>query len=391
MMFKGMLRLAAVVGFPLAALGHRAPAAAPVPNDPLETATGPAKIMNTSSGRQAALDLLARARNNYSLKSAGRGYDLKVSFTVTSGGQTEYDGDWEMEEIFSPQSGTRWTAKTAAGYTTTHIAAYNHFYGDGTATTIPLRLHEARAALLGAIPTNPNRRFIRTSVGTYNAVQVTCVLLAGPSIVPTAGSGRRWDEIEECIDPQSGLLQVHSQVPGRYYGYDYTDALKLNDCILPRKVIVTEAGKIVAQIHVDSLTEMHDSDPSLFVPTDEMKKPGASVAMAEAKKLSVFPDGKRVEPGATIQPVCVFGLVTASGQLVEAHSLQPSDPNSQAAVEYAKSMSFFSPTPPSDRPAQHFVFIIEKFVAAPGTPGANRTSTQLIAPLRPVSGTRPSE
>jgi len=47
--------------------------------------------------------------------------------------------------------------------------------------------------------------------------------------VPTASPGRRWDEIEECIDPQSGLLQVHSQVPGRYYDYDYTDAPKLGD------------------------------------------------------------------------------------------------------------------------------------------------------------------
>jgi hypothetical protein len=54
-------------------------------------------------------------------------------------------------------------------------------------------------------------------------------LLAGPDPVPTASPGRRWDEIEECIDPQSGLLQVHSQVPGRYYDYDYTDAPKLGD------------------------------------------------------------------------------------------------------------------------------------------------------------------
>jgi hypothetical protein len=59
----------------------------------------------------------------------------------------------------------------------------------------------------------------------------------------------------------------------------------------------------------------------------------------------------------------VFGLVTSSGKLVEAHSLQPSDPNSQAAVEAAKRMKFSTPAPRGERPQQHFVFIIEKFVS----------------------------
>ena len=281
---------------------------------------------------------------------------------MTSGGQTEYDGDWEMEEIFIPKYGTRWTAKAAAGYTTTQISADNQHYGDGTSSTIPLRLHEARAALLGAIPTNLNRRSVRTSTGTYKGAAVTCVLLPGPDRVPTPSSGRRWDELKDCIDPQSGLLQVHSQVPGRYYGYDYTDAPKLGDRVLPRMVTVTEAGRIVSLIHVDSLTELSEADSSLFTPTAEMKAHGESVDMAQAQKISVFPDRIPMAPGATIQPVCVFALFTPLGEIVEAHSLQPSDPNSQAAVEYAKSMNLYTPPPSGARPVQHFVFIIEKFV-----------------------------
>jgi hypothetical protein len=64
-----------------------------------------------------------------------------------------------------------------------------------------------------------------------------------------------------------------------------------------------------------------------------------------------------------VQPVCVFGLITPSGKVTEAHSLQPSDPNSQAAVEAAKQMNFHTPIAPGARPEQRFVFIIEKFVS----------------------------
>jgi len=44
-----------------------------------------------------------------------------VTFLVNSGGETEYDGVWEMEDISDPKEGYRWTAKAAAGYSTTQI------------------------------------------------------------------------------------------------------------------------------------------------------------------------------------------------------------------------------------------------------------------------------
>jgi hypothetical protein len=62
-----------------------------------------------------------------------------------------------------------------------------------------------------------------------------------------------------------------------------------------------------------------------------------------------------------VRPVCVFGMVTPTGQQVEAHSLQPSDPNSQAAVEDAKRIDFSPLIPAKSPPQQHFVFVIEKF------------------------------
>ncbi len=210
MLCKSTLCLLAVS---LCTLAQNAPRIAPIPGDALEMVSGPVQPVDTPSSRDAAIALLVRARNNYALRTASQGYDVKVAFTVDSHGQTAYDGAWQMEELFDPKLGLRWTAKAEAGYTTTQISSQEKYYGEGTSDVIPLRLQEARAALFGAIPTgNFSRAAIRTSTATFNGTPVTCVLISG-SRNATAVSGRSWDETEECIDPQSGLLKVHSQVP----------------------------------------------------------------------------------------------------------------------------------------------------------------------------------
>ena len=107
----------AAAGLSLAALGNSAQRIAPVPSDPLEMVTGQSPVVNTAASRAAALDLLAQARKSYALRSSGRAYDLKVKFTVTSSGETQYDGAWEMEDVFDPTEGLRWTAKAEAGST----------------------------------------------------------------------------------------------------------------------------------------------------------------------------------------------------------------------------------------------------------------------------------
>lgn len=360
-----VLWLVAAGGISLASFGKNTPKTAPVPADPLELVSSQIQVIDKPASREPVLQLMARARNGFALRSAGHGYDLKVTFTVTSGGQTEYDGAWNMEDVFDPQQGLRWTAETASGYSTSRISSNGMFYAEGTASTIPLRLQEARAALFDAIPSAEyvDHGSIRTSPSAYHGAQVTCVLLMDPGNAPNPKPTRRWEETEECIDPQSGLLQVHSQAPGRYFAYDYSNAPRLGDYVLPRKVTVTEAGKIVSEITVNSLVELPGADPSLFVPTEEMLANGPAIAMRGAQKIWRFSGRGPFRPGATAHPVCVFGLVTSLGQLIEAHSLQPSDPNSQGAVEDAKQMNFSHPIPTGARPEQHFVFIIEKFVS----------------------------
>jgi hypothetical protein len=359
---KGLLCLIVASGV---SFGQSRLRIAPVPSDPLELVAGHTPAAETAATRNAALDLLDRARNNYSLRSDGQGYDLKINFAVDSQGQTDLDGAWNLEDVFVPGQGLRWTAHAEAGYSIIGIASHGELYNEGATRPVPLRLEEVRGIVLHPLPSDAyaSRESIRTSPAALNGAQVTCVLLSTAKKLAAPALGRAWEESEECIDPQSGFLLMHSEAPGRYVVYDYSNAPQLGSHTLPRTVTVSEGGRVVSKITVESIEEISGTDPALFVATDEMKTRGRSVEMAPMTKISRVHGPTQLNSGMTVHPVCVFGLVNAAGQLVEAHSLQPSDPNSQAAVEDAKQIDFSSKTPSGSAPQQRFVFVIEKFIS----------------------------
>lgn len=345
------------------AFGQNAPRMAPVPHDPLEMVTGQVEAAATPASRDAAIQLLSRARRSYQLKNVAEPWDLKVNFTVDSQGQTNYDGAWTMEDLFSPGQGVHWSA-TTDGYSITGIFAGKANYAEATSNAVPLRLQEARAMLFNPIPSTAYARgeSIRTASASLNGSAVTCVLLSRSRNVSYPALGRGWDESEECIDLKSGLLALHSEAPGRYAVYDYTGASRLGTHLLPKTVTVTEAGRVVSKISVESLEGVAAVDPNLFVPTDGMKAAEAT-AMTSAAKITRVQGERPFTAAMTVHPVCVFGIVTQAGQLVEAHSLQPSDPNSAAAVADARAFDFSPSIPAGGPPQQHFVFVIEKFVS----------------------------
>lgn len=213
---------------------------------------------------------------------------------------------------------------------------------------------------------NTERDVIRTTAATLNGVPLTCVLLSGPGNAPTVTTGRNWNETEECIDPQSGALVVHSLAPGRYALYDYSNATPFHGHLFPKKVTVTEGANTVIEIVVDSLEDLSTADAALFVPTEQMKAKGAATEEAGALKIQAFPSRQRMTfSGNTVfQPVVVFGLLTPSGEILEAHSLQPSDPNSSAAVEAVKGMHLSMRTAPGATPQEHFLFVTERFASS---------------------------
>jgi hypothetical protein len=341
-----------------------APLTVPIPDDPLEIVRGPIDFAPPAE-RNAILKLLERARSNYAVRKDGPGYHLKVSFTVDSGGATQHDGAWEMEETYAPGKGLRWTAKTEAGYSATQISHDKLSYRESSGSTYPLRLHEARAALFGPIATSQyvDKDRIRIATATWKDVEMTCVLLSGASSTATPTPGRQWEESEDCIDPQSGRLVLHSLAPGRYELYDYTGAPTIGGHTLPHSVTITEGGKTTTELRVDSFTELPDADAAMFVPTMAESEPG--ITLGQAHKISVLHKPGRIASNSTIHPVCVFGLINSAGQVVEAHSLQPADPNSLAAVEAAMRMNFHGVVATGARPEQRFVFIVEKFVSTP--------------------------
>jgi len=360
--YKAALPWILAGGLSLASYAQNATKSGPVPRDPLEMVTGQASAVDTA-GRTDALRLLERARGQYALRSLGRGYDLKVTFTVASGGQTQLDGLWHMEDVFDPKRGLRWTAKAPDGSVFTRIASHGMVYGEDTGPYVPLRLQEARAALFDPMPaaTMTKLALIRTSTAVYQGSALACVLISWPGNGASMSGGRQWDEAEECIDAQSGLLRTHSQAPGRYFVYDYSSSPQLGDRMLPRQVTVTEGGHVVSTITVESLSELRMADPGLFAPTEEMKSKGRPVILGGAQRISRSL-GPASSAGSADQTVCVFGLVTAAGQLVEAHSLQPANPNSAAALAAVRQMSFERAAAAGEPARQYFVFVIGKFV-----------------------------
>lgn len=341
--------------------GKDGPTILPVPPDPLELVTG---SVQTASDREGALRFLEHARDNFTLRSSDEAYDLKVSFTTDSLGQTNYDGTWQMEDLNVPGQGLRWTAKSSGGYSITRISAAGEVSAESTARSIPLRLQEARGLLNDPLPSASyaSRGSIRTARAELNGKAVTCLLLSQLKNPANPPVGRGWDEAEECIDPQTGLLQLHSEAPGRYVVYDYSQPFQVGAHVVPRSITVNEAGKAVSKIVVDSVSPIAGVNPDSFYPTAAMQAAGPVISIKGAERIVRVHQQGHSSSGLTLSAVCIFGLITSTGQLTEAHSLQPNDPNSEDALKDAQSINFAPTVPQGAPPQQHFGFIIEKFL-----------------------------
>src|ERR1700760_4509190 len=82
---------------------------APLPNDPLELATGPTETLDTPQKRQAVEKLMQQARRNFALHARdGQPYTMKLTFTST--GHPHYNGPGEMEEVWANGQSWRWSA-----------------------------------------------------------------------------------------------------------------------------------------------------------------------------------------------------------------------------------------------------------------------------------------
>jgi hypothetical protein len=329
-----------------------------VPENRLELASSGVRIVEAPEERDALLNLMEKARSYYAFQESRLAYHVKTSFTVTSGGRTEYDGDWQLDEIYSPRLGVRLTARTA-GSVFEQLKKSTSHYQDTPSGNFPLRLHEARGHLLGPLESIRNMRhdLIRMVSGNLNGAPVTCLLLSDGRRSSDAGApGRLWQEREECLDPETGHLLLHSPAPGLYVLYDFSQPFKLESKELPGKMTVVENETTVIEERVESLEALPAVDPSEFTPTPQMRSQRPASTMAGLEKISL--SATRPSSG-TIQTVVVFGLLTPDGKVAEAHPLQSSDPALVDAALRRVNQIRFQPTvaPGADR-EQHELFVL---------------------------------
>jgi hypothetical protein len=340
------------------ALCQSGPNIASVPENRLELASSGVRIVEVPEERDTLISLMEKARSYYDFKESRQAYHVKTSFTVTSGGRTEFDGDWQLDETYSPSLGERLTARTA-GSVFEQLKTSTANYQDTPGGTFPLRLHEARGHLLGPLESIKNVRhaLIRTVSASLNGAPVTCLLLSdGRRSSDDGAPGRLWQEREECLDPQTGHLLLHSPAPGLYVLYDFSQPFKLESKELPGKMTVVENETTVIEERVESLEALAKVDPSEFTPTAKMRSQRPGAAMAGLEKISL--GATRPSSGA-VQTVVVFGLLTPDGKVAEAHALQSSDPALvDAALRRVNQISFQSAVAPGADREQHELFAL---------------------------------
>ncbi|MGA8763954.1 MAG: energy transducer TonB [Candidatus Sulfotelmatobacter sp.] len=348
-----------------AAFSQDQPKTAPLPYDPLELATGATVVPDTPEKRTLLLDLLERARQNSAMHAPGTApFTLKASFN--SLGSSHETGYGEVEETWLNGQTWRWSARLG-DYSQLRIFYKGEAYDDKPHGHMPLRLQMVRNAVFWPVTGNFAPALLRMANANWQGAEVACMLISRGGNDATATPGRRWEESEYCIDPKSGLLRTHSEAPGIYSIYDYTEALQFHGRTLPRQITIVEGGATVLQIHLESIADAGSADPDQFVPTRKMLSHGPGAIMTGPLR---FPESVRAPAGygGDIQPVIVHAILDQKGKVLDAEVVQSSD---AALTEAALGIVWRSSYRPGERQGalQREAFINVKFT--PQSRGSN--------------------
>ncbi len=334
------------------------PQVASLPRDPLEPSTGATFVPDTPQQRALVLSLVERARQNSDLHMATMApFTLKLSFN--SGGQSSYTGAGDMEETWLSGRRWRWSSHLGA-FSMVRMGGGGVAYDEKTPGLIPMRIHMLRTAVFWPVLGFSPGALIRITSTKWNGLDLMCVLLSRQDNPATATQGRRWEEMEYCIDVNDGLLRLYSEAPGIYVTYDYRDALHFHNRVLPREVTVVEGETTVISARLDSITDPVSSDAAYFAPTEQMKArgPGAMLMTPGRFPLSV---PLSAGPVGSVQPVIVVAEVGEDGKVLEAEVLQDSNPAlSRQALEVVRKASY-SPQKEHGVPQQRQWYINVRF------------------------------
>lgn len=325
-----LLLLLVLLNSALAQRDPARPGIAPLPSDPLELATGSARVLDTPQLRALVLGLLEQARQNNGMHTAGGApFDIKVSFK--SLGQSRYTGQGELEETWISGQRWRWTAQIG-DYSIDRMFYKGAAYDERPKGGIPLRLQMVRSAVFWPVSGNFAPAYLRVATAKWDGSDVMCILRSRGADAEdeaqsedTASTGRRWSETEYCVDPKSGLLRTYSDAPGIYTVYDYNDVtIHFHGRTLARQISVVAGGVTILQIHLDSIEDPHVSDPAFFLPTPKMLERGPQGMITgpfRFTQLVPAPPGRN----SVIEPVVVIATLDRSGKVMEAEALPGSD------------------------------------------------------------------
>jgi hypothetical protein len=311
----------------------------PPPPDPHEMVTREPRTLTKPADRSAAIDLLARARQNFNLRDISTPYVLKVSFETNGEALNEGQGTMEEDELSDTGSHWRWTTQLP-GSQIVRIGVDGRVYGTDPSEPVPLRVQLLRAALHWPIIRSTGASAIRAADVERDGKSMTCLLLSGS--IPQNPAPRAWVETEYCVDPATSLLQTWSEAPGIYAVYDYEGATEFHGHTLPKQISIFEEGRLAVQARVDSPEDAPNLDPNLFKPAPEMVDAGGSFTLATPNRFPMRVDPSDGPTSTFFQPVIVHATLDAQdGHVLDAEALQTSDRDlSRAAMDLVKSTSF---------------------------------------------------
>jgi hypothetical protein len=328
-------------------------AVALVPWDPNELASGNIVARTEPVDRVAALTLVRKAAaNGFTHNPNMNPFDYKVTFTAT--GNLKYIGQGQITETWL--SGQNWRVTESIGnYSLVRIGYANRIADQQSVSMIPMRAQMLRNEVMWAIGQINGRApaGIRTATAQFNGQPVTCVLLSGVTGQMTQTQSRLWEETEYCVSNSTGLLLIHSVVPGTYTVFGYTKHLQFHGKAMPDHLTTYVAGARV----IDA--DMTVADPSIS--SDQLTLTRATIA--NDRPAMTLSEGIQVPlelPGPAslraIQIAMVHAEINAEGTVTDVELSAASDPDlALSALDAVKQMNF-------GRSGQSHAYIEVRFV-----------------------------
>jgi hypothetical protein len=287
-----------------------------VPADPLELVTGNAESVQTADQRSAVANLLAKALALSNVRSYP--YDKKSTFN--SFGSTSSDGNWELHDTAVAGGLYRWTAQ-GPNYSVINQYKGKLLYSNQPAGSMPMRLTQTRGAMFFVRAVVGPRATLRTAAASLNGANLECVLLSHNGIAKGVTGGRRWEEAEYCVDTALGVLVTYSPVPGLYTVYDYSQAIRFHDLLIPNQFTISQSGRTIMQARTVSVT---DPAPDFRPDMTGLNEVGFGSLMTAAWRINYTVPSATPGSGNS-QVVVIHGMQAASGQVADLEVVASSD------------------------------------------------------------------